>query len=316
MKLDFIAWLRRRLGSGRPAADHRPGYPPERVAALVARLRGRLSGGGRLFPRVVMLETRTRCNGSCGFCIASARTDPRPDTSMPDALIDRILTELGQRRFAGRLSFYHSNEPLLDKRIFDLIGQARRLLPWAYLELKTNGKTLTLEKVERLFERGLDTLYINDYRTTEELAQGHSPNVRQVMEALAGMRRFKGHYDGTRYYDRIIAILRSPEERLLTRAGSSPNRDPLARPLHRVCLRPFEQMIIGTAGQVGLCAEDVLFEAPMGDARQDSLEAIWNGPAYRDIRGRLLDGDRGCLPTCARCDYLGHSREIFAEEGL
>ncbi|MEO5376754.1 MAG: SPASM domain-containing protein [Magnetococcus sp. DMHC-6] len=280
-------------------------------------LRQKLAQGELPLPRVIALETRSRCNGQCEYCIASIHTDPRPDVLMDDGLIDKILNELAQLRYSNRLSFYHTNEPLLDERIFAIVGQARRLLPYAYLELKTNGRKLTLEKLMMLFEQGLDMLYVNDYQTEADVLAGrHGESVQKVLDGLQGVRRFRGHFDGKRFYDRVIVQLRSREIVMGARAGSSPNHPGIKETLHKPCLRPFEHMIIGSEGQVGLCGEDALIQVQMGRVGEDSIYSIWHNEEYQRVRLALLDGNRHCKPTCAQCDSKGVTGEIFAEYGL
>ena len=62
---------------------------------------------------------------------------------MPDALIQKIVSELSELDYPNRLSFYNNNEPFLDKRIYEIIALARQALPKAFLELKSNGASFS-----------------------------------------------------------------------------------------------------------------------------------------------------------------------------
>ena len=55
-------------------------------------------------PRIIHLETRSRCNSLCSFCLANARDDPRKDQLMSDALIEKIFKDLATLNYPNRLS--------------------------------------------------------------------------------------------------------------------------------------------------------------------------------------------------------------------
>ena len=95
--------------------------------------------------------------------MANYNDDPREDLLIDSNLVDKILGELKEIDYCGRISFFNNNEPFLDRRIFEFVKKARDLLPKSYLELKSNGKGLKMKKILEIFNAGLDTLYINDY---------------------------------------------------------------------------------------------------------------------------------------------------------
>jgi radical SAM protein with 4Fe4S-binding SPASM domain len=318
MKESFIRRLRkylsRRLDPGKSSDDaNKLEIKLQRVRLA---LEERLTEKTTFLPRIVHLETRSRCNGKCTFCLASTATDPRADVLMPDVLIDKIIDELHDLDFANRLSLYNNNEPLMDKRIFAITAKARQRLPKAYIEIKTNGMSLNLEKVLKLFNAGLDALYVNDYRPSAEVDAGrYRPNISKLMAELADIRRFKGGYGGGRYHDRIIFNLRREDERLSNRAGTAPNADKIPEPLKAPCLRPFEMVTINPNGVVSLCSDDMLSASDMGNVGQQSLHDIWTSPAYDKVRRSLLNADRSCKAICNVCNSRGFSWEIFREMG-
>jgi radical SAM protein with 4Fe4S-binding SPASM domain len=263
-------------------------------------------------PRIIHVETRSKCNGVCDFCPASALSDARPDVRMPPELVNTVLSQLRQADYSNRLSFYNNNEPLCDERIFSFISAARNALPKAYLELKTNGIAIDADIVVALFNAGLDMLYVNYY-----CGSGKVPgNIRRLKEDLSKLRRFKGHLDGSRYFSRIKFNKRYPHSIAGSRAGNSPNKKLESAPLKRLCIRPFEMMTISPRGDVSVCSEDFHYALRMGDLSSGTLFGLWNSPQWNDLRLRLLDGNRCSSATCAACDYRGFSYEILKENGL
>ena len=266
-------------------------------------------------PWVIHLETRSICNSRCTFCAAAVTNPSRPpDTLMPEALIEKILTELSEIRYANRLSFYNNNEPFLDPRIVEIVTRARRRLPRAYLEVKTNGMVLTLDKILQIFDAGLDVLFINDY-----VSDGKpSARLQTLREELNQLQRFKEKRVGGKFISsRVIISTRRLDEALNTRAGTAPNKTTLREPLRTPCFRPFEMMTVNPAGFVAVCSDDVYFKTPMGNVNEQSLMDIWNSERWREMRLRLLDGQRGCYAnTCRDCDNQNPKLELMQAAGV
>jgi MoaA/NifB/PqqE/SkfB family radical SAM enzyme len=74
------------------------------------------------------------------------------------------------------------------------------------------------------------------------------------------------------------------------------------------CLYPFLHARVGFSGKVYFCP---FIRVEVGDLTKDSLEDIWNGPKYVDMRKRLLDN--GIFPICRRCCKVELSPEPVAQ---
>ena len=67
-------------------------------------------------------------------------------------------------------------------------------------------------------------------------------------------------------------------------------------PLQGRCLYPFLHARVSFSGKVYFCP---FIRVEVGDLTTSSLEEIWNGEKYVDLRRRLLDN--GLFPVCRRC---------------
>jgi radical SAM protein with 4Fe4S-binding SPASM domain len=67
-------------------------------------------------------------------------------------------------------------------------------------------------------------------------------------------------------------------------------------PLQGRCLYPFQQARVSYSGKVYFCP---FIRVEVGDLTQSSLEEIWNGPRYVELRRRLLE--QQLFPVCRRC---------------
>ena len=74
---------------------------------------------------------------------------------MSDDVIDALLSRLKEIRFKGLVSMFNNNEPLLDKRLAEIIARFKRELPDARIEIYTNGLLLDMEVAMRLWLNGL-----------------------------------------------------------------------------------------------------------------------------------------------------------------
>jgi len=272
----------------------------------------RITSGDIPAPRIIHVETRSRCNGLCAFCPASVRSDTRDDVTMSDDLIEKIIEELAEWDYSNRLSFYNNSEPFLYKRIYEVVALARERLPKAFLELKSNGKTLNTDKILRIFNAGLDCLYINDYSETGE----HSQNIKKILHDLENIRRLKGVFSSEKYFRRVIVDLRKVNAVLGSRAGSSPNKPSPLKLKDRTCFRPCEMVTISPEGKVSVCSEDFHYDILIGDAKQQGLYDIWTSQAWNSMRKALLQGDRDYRETCSQCDYREFPYEMALENGL
>ena len=260
-------------------------------------------------PKIIHLETRARCNSACSFCLANIKDDPREDLLMSNELILKIIKELNQIDYSNRISFYSNNEPFLDKRIIEIIKNTRKQVPKAYLEIKSNGIGLKIEKIIESFNAGLDTLYINDYTDNSE----HSPNIQRLKNTLKSIRRFKGHYKSraAKYNNRIIIYKRRINEQLDTRAGTSPNANSIKSPLNLPCFTSCEKMVISPEGYVTVCSEDFFYSIRMGDVNKQNIIDIWNSEKFNTFRTELIKGNRNFHNACSKCDYKGYTYETF-----
>jgi radical SAM protein with 4Fe4S-binding SPASM domain len=243
----------------------------------------------------IELETRTRCNSSCAFCAASIQNDQRPDIRMPDALYDKLLTELAGIGYAGTLKFFVNNEPLLDPRTVAWIALAKARVPDIRTEVHTNGLKLNVSNGRELMEAGLDCLYINNYSNEDKLHRGVLAFLAEVAPA---------------YADREIHCqMRRLDDQLLNRGGTAPNGQSIPQPLPLPCVLPFEEVVVTADGRVTICCQDHNFDAAVGNLNQQTLQEIWFGEGFTQLRKRLREADRTGNAFCQACDFKGYKDE-------
>jgi MoaA/NifB/PqqE/SkfB family radical SAM enzyme len=74
------------------------------------------------------------------------------------------------------------------------------------------------------------------------------------------------------------------------------------------CLYPFLHARVGFSGKVYFCP---FIRVEVGDLATNSIEEIWNGPTYVEMRRRLVE--HGIFPVCRRCCKVELSPEPVAQ---
>ena len=232
----------------------------------------------------VLIETRTDCNNHCPFC--------------PHAFVKKelgimtwecytaIIKQLCIINFNGRVALMLSNEPLLDERLEEMIRYAKSKSQRLFLDITTNGKLLSVEKIDKLFTLGLDNININDYRgDREQFPNKLSPNIESIFEAYGNNPK-------------IGLYKRRTDESLPNYAGNIPQQYDKAS--FGFCNYPFRKLTISYNGDILLCCDDFMYETNFGNVLTESLIDCWNKPKLNTIRLALLHGER--IDLCSKCN--------------
>lgn len=258
----------------------------------------------------VYLELRTRCNGSCGFCAASARNDTRPDQVMAFELFTQIIDQLKEIGFTGKVAFHVNNDPLIVPEVERYAAYVHDNLPAAWLQILTNGRALKNGIGERLIAAGINELSVNWYDSGADAPlPAHLVEFRdKVLPSLFPNGNYApglGPFPDRDLF-RFNLFRRNVDDRLTNRGGTAPNKARLAgRSSLGFCVYPFTQLNITADGRVSKCCADVPFDEVMGDLRHERLVDIWYGAKFEALRRNLRANRRGVSAQCSCCDFLG-----------
>lgn len=243
----------------------------------------------------ITIETIGACNNACWFCkygqarYRSEGGDPAGSSKrMPWETIERIVRNLADFGYDGRVSWYRINEPLLDKRLPEICRLTKHHLPDCHQTIVTNGSLLTQELYDALIAAGLDHLTVSAY----------SDDVwRKVVRLRMPKANIKDRRDHRfRWENRGGNIVEL--------AGAT------VVPLTRDCQRPSTMMNVLPNGDVALCCSDLYGDVIMGNVNRSRLEEIWFGEAFERYREGLKARGRPGLRLCETCDHdgSGHGR--------
>jgi radical SAM protein with 4Fe4S-binding SPASM domain len=218
-------------------------------------------------------------------------------------IIEKISKELVSLNFEGRIHFTGINEPLMDKRIFDILSKFKSLK--AKKSITTNGDYLNDSFLSKLAECGLTHLNISVYSDEH-------------------YEKIKNNCLGWNYG---IVDMRPNQKRLYNvlsnRAGSLDLSGLLDKEMiqiktklsiERGCSRPSQYITVAYTGEVILCPEDMYASCVMGNLNDNSLLEIWNNEKFLHYRETLKKEGRKNLNPCQNCNFSGRKTKEKGKE--
>ena len=240
----------------------------------------------------IQIETQTYCNLNCQFCPNNKIN--REHGIMSLEIFNKIVNELSKLNFNGDILLYLENEPLLDKRILELIEIAHKKCPHAKIKLYSNGVFLTNELLCNLFDAGLSFLRLNDYT----MVQANKPKKKEFYEIDSKLKTFNYYLKNKK---KVKIYKYFPQINKLSNRSGLMEGVGIPTPLNLFCNRPFEEMYINFKGEAIFCCNDWLYEERMGNISNNSLAKIWANKKYALLREQLQRNNR--IKICYECDY-------------
>ncbi len=300
-------------------------------------------------PYVVQIFPVYACNFKCSYCIFSVEKSERGFISEKN-LIDFDLYHKcvdDMTRFPDRikvLRFVGIGEPLLHKKIVDMVAYTvdRRIANT--VEIVTNGFLLDKAMVDGLVRAGLSRLVISIQGTAQEKyleVSGVRVDFEKFMAQLAYLRANKGNMhvyikvidtalkdddDRALFFEKFAALCDSiaventvPIHKAIDFSGILADKEnartQFGLPVHdvAVCPQPFFHMQINPDGKVVPCYSWD-YPAILGDCNEESVTDIWNGSRFRAFRRAMLDGVAQASPVCEDCSIIKY--RWFPEDDL
>lgn len=276
----------------------------------------------RLLHPEVRYEVTDNCNASCIMCPRDKHEHGREHGIMDQAKYEKSIDEvvlLG----AKQVVLTGFGEPMLDKRLEDKVAYAHSRGLGTYFI--TNGSALTPRRSRKLMESGLSEMRVSFYGMRPE-------TYNAVMQGLDFNRTLKGVLEFLRLRDEMkaetrvqISYLELPENKSDTDAfrefwvpkvnaveiwkphNFGDGRDYRDRmpDMKTTCGRPENGPLqIQWNGEVIPCCYDYNNQIILGNAFEQGVLGILNGPKYRLLRHAHRMKEFGTFPYCDQCDQL------------
>tara|TARA_B100000963_G_scaffold361096_1_gene394828 strand:- start:11348 stop:12220 length:873 start_codon:yes stop_codon:yes gene_type:complete len=245
---------------------------------------------------VVEISNSGMCNRKCSFC---PRSDPdynHVNEFISKELHTKIFTELSELKYKGMVIYSGYVEPLLDKKIYDSIAEARKFLPEAQIEIITNGDVLNRERAKKLFESGLSTLLISVYDGPKE--EKNFYKLCKDLKLQESQFVIRNRYDPSNNYGLNLS----------NRSGNLKNAEfkvePLKTSLQTTCNYPAYTFFLDYNGDVQMCSHDWGKKYIIGNVKKEKIIDIWQNKKFQLARKNLLKSNRSFSP-CNKCDVEG-----------
>jgi len=246
---------------------------------------------------VVEISNSGLCNRKCSFCPRSDPNYPDINEFLSEKTHTKIFSELSELNYNGMVIYSGFVEPLLHKKIYENIAEAKKFLPNSQIEIITNGDVLNIERIKKLFESGLSTLLISVY---------DGPKEEERFYELCKDANLKQHQFIIR--NRYLPSEENFGLNLSNRSGLLKDAlysvQPLKNSLKTKCNYPAYNFFIDYNGDVLMCSHDWGKKYILGNVEKEKIIDIWGNEKFDQARKKLLNKDRKFTP-CNKCDVSG-----------
>lgn len=286
------------------------------------------------YPVTMTLDTTSFCNARCKMCPYAELSQQLPMGTIEEALFEKIVDDFAAlgRKYAFRpeINFCNLAEPFLDPRVIEHTQMCLERGMEVYFN--TNAQALTAQKVDRLRAIGFQGRFVlnvsgitpevyeavmgvpqrDTLEKIEYLIERHPREKICVQASVVGwpaseFRKAKRYWaERSVHFSPILPN---------SRAGLVPWLFPntLKRVMSCGWDRVLKHIVITFQGEVVLCCQDMRQEVELGNLGEQSIEEVWNGPAFRQIVKKIYRPEHsGADLICARCEYALSSRGPWA----
>ena len=227
------------------------------------------------------IETISTCNRKCEFCFNHPRFEHRPQGVMEIETWYRIIDQLAEINFAGRIGPHFFNEPLLDKRLPQLLEYAHQKLPWSWIQINSNGDFLTEELFLKLISSGVNFFFITNYDETD------IPLLNSLQQK----------------YPAFIKVVKNSDMWRTDRGGEIFHKEKV---LKSPCLRPGAQLVVNWQGEMLLCCMDFYAHYSFGNLKTDNFREIFESVKFQAVKSEIADSRQNGVALCHNCDDPGN----------
>ncbi len=236
---------------------------------------------------------------------------------MPKLLIAKVIDELKEVDYDGVISLNLYNEPLLDSELENNISFIKENLPNSFISFNSNGDYLTLDRLFKFEESGLEEI-----RVTLHTENYEDENRKKAINTF--FKRLDLTYEVNKFISNEMIMVEKKFNNLNLivmctnwndigndRAGTVEiNSKPIIR--NKPCMKPFREIVISTEGNCYPCCNffpnsDISKKFLIGNISEKSIYDIFSSEIMVGFRKNLFDFSPKFSP-CNTCNDLDNSR--------
>ncbi len=273
------------------------------------------------FPKIIEIQFGNTCNSNCIIC--PYRTKKYKAEKMAATNFDNFLYQIKGKKIE-RIIPYLNNEPFLDKDFVEKVKKIKEVVPYAEIEISTNVVYFEKEDMIELRDIGINDLRLSVFGFKKDTYKKMMPtsNYDIVFSKLPIISEI---FKNSKTKVSIIMIDTGKIEEdefesmrklcleygfdfcrwgFLDRAKNVENG---SNNYHEEFIngceqnRPTDRMHILCNGDVIFCCQDWSHILKCGNIFDSSIEDVWNGNTYNNLRKNLFSGNGDAPELCKNC---------------
>ena len=293
-------------------------------------------------PISIMIDPSNLCNYKCSFC-PTANKDLLKEYSRPKGIMDfnlfkKIIDDIENLSKSVNLKIkslllFKDGEPLLNKKLPEMIQYVKNKKIFEYIATTTNGSLLKEDLSKKLIEAGIDVVRVsmqslsvqgykditktnfqikeikknieNFYKLKNKINKNIEIIVSYVDAENMDLETKENYYnDYRKICDRVVinpVMGWTRSEEYDWRLGKE-RKEQKIEP--KICPDPFSRISINFDGSASVCCVDWSHGTVVGDLKNETFSEVWSGESLKKFRLLHIKGERSKIGPCKNCDYL------------
>jgi len=297
-----------------------------------------------IFPKLLSVEFTSACNAKCIMC-PQPEMD-RKKENMSFEILEKVIKDC-QGKSLKKINLFWMGDSTVDKKMIEKIRLIRKGLPKVKLYLSTNAQLLGEERSRKLIDEDLlDVINFDIDGFTKATFEGirvkldfdvvtnnvkyflnykklKNKNAPETRLTIIDMKPTKDEVENFVKYWKPLAD-KVDVNHYNTWGGTqddlnyddshqkSKHQDKLAESQNSgfdfACTHPWEEMVIGADGRVGLCCLDHELNEQVGDIKSATIQEIWQGEVINNYRKKQLNLEYDSIGSCKNCNAHTYQR--------
>ena len=303
-----------------------------------------------VFPKILSVEFTSACNAKCIMCPQPDMD--RKKENMKFEVLEKVIQDCKGKPLK-KINLFWMGDSTVDKNMIEKIRLIRKGLPGVKLYLSTNAQLLGEERSRKLLDEDLlDVINFDIDGLTKSTFEGIrvrldfdvvTKNVKYFLNYKKSLNKSKPEtrvtiIDMKPTKDEVESFVKywSPladkvdinhyntwggtqdelnyDDDHYDKANEGKLSESTKTSFDFACTHPWEEMVIGADGRVGLCCLDHELNEQVGDIRTSTIQEIWQGEIINDYRSKQLNLEYASIGSCKDCNaHTYQSNKLWAK---
>lgn len=277
------------------------------------------------FPLVLNIEPTNACNLRCSFCMREETTRRQGINFLSLETFKRLIDEAVEYGPLIMLNLHKDGEPLLHKRLPEMVSYANKKKVAETIHLNTNGVLLDTRIGRRLLESGIDdiTISVDAAFPKTYLKLKRSRKFSSLNRGIDSFLRYRDKIGAkTKIRVKIMEFDQVGDDEISAFhhrwesvadqvqvtgvhnwSGAIPGLSVSDETsIERFpCVLLWYALAVNCNGKVSICNVDWNYSGVVGNIYDKSIHDIWRDLPIRKVRQAQLNSDWGIVPVCIEC---------------